>query len=427
MPFPDRPRVSRETRLLLTTLFLSLAALWVLARIRFPEQPRIPNPVAPLLTQLAPGTAFEDLERAVFELEPQVVPALHMLSVRRAGPVGGLDGEGQSISSLRFRNDAVVALIDTPATASITGGTLVAHDPVTGLSVLQTRSSDLPPVRIWTPQWIDYPRYFLVSDVSQGRFSLHPVFVGHLNVSRNSTWLADVWGMPSYATVPNGAFVFTTSGLLAGLVIGQPETPAIVPADTLISFAQRLLEEGQEPPGWLGIDVQPLTPQIRTATGMTSGVVVAWVDPQGPAAGKLVATDIIEVAGEHQLQTIADWEAGPTRLTAGEVITLRIWRNGRKEEVELTALPARAAAASSRLGLTMRVRSGVGAEVLSVEEGSIAMRAGIAVDDVLTRIGDIAAPTPAQVTRAFAAAKGRPLLVAITRGTEHFVVGLVSQ
>ena len=35
------------------------------------------NPVAPLLTQLAPGTAFEDLERAVFGLEPQVVPALH--------------------------------------------------------------------------------------------------------------------------------------------------------------------------------------------------------------------------------------------------------------------------------------------------------------------------------------------------------------
>ena len=427
MPFPDRPRVSRETRLLLTTLFLSLAAVWVLARIRFPEQPRTPNPVAPLLTQLAPGTAFEDLERAVFELEPQVLAALHMISVRRAGAVGGLDGEGQSIPALRFRNDAVVALIDTPATASITGGALVARDPVTGLSVLQTSNSDVPPIRTWTPQRIDYPRYVLVSDVSQGRFSLHPVFVGHLSVLHNSAWSADVWGMSSYASVPNGTFVFTTSGLLAGLVIGQPEAPAIVPADTVISLAQRLLEQGQEPPGWLGIGVQPLTSQIRTATGMTSGVVVTWVDPQGPAARKVVATDIIEVAGEHQIKTIADWEAGPARLASGEVITLRVRRNGRDEEVELTALPARAASASSRLGLTMRVRSGVGAEVLSVEEGSVAKRAGIAVNDVLTRIGDTAAPTPAQVTRAFAAAKDRALLVAITRGTEHFVVALVNQ
>jgi serine protease Do len=233
--------------------------------------------------------------------------------------------------------------------------------------------------------------------------------------------------MSSYATIPNGAFVFTTSGLLAGLVIGQPETPAIVPADTVIFLAQRLLEEGQKPAGWLGIDVQPLTPQIRTATGLTSGVVVTWVDPQGPAAGKLVATDIIEAAGEYTIQTIADWEAGPTRLTAGEVIRLRIWRSGRNEEVELTALPPRAAAESSRLGLTMQVRPGVGAEILSVEEGSVAMRAGIAAGDVLTRIGDLGAPTPAQVTRAFAAAGDRSLLVAITRGTEHFVIGLVSQ
>jgi hypothetical protein len=408
-------------------LFLSLAALWVLARIRFPEQPRTPNPVAPLLTQLAPSTAFEDLERAVFALEPQVVPALHMIRVRRAVPVGGLGGEERSIPSLRFRNDAVVALIDTPAITSVTGGTLVAHDPVTGLSVLQTSSFDLPAVRMWTAQQIDYPRYVLVTDVSHGRFSLYPVFVGHLSASRNSAWSADVWGMSSYSTVPNGTFVFTTSGLLAGLVIGQPETPAIVPAATVISIAQRLLEEGQGPPGWLGIDVQPLTSQIRIATDMASGVVVTWVDPKGPAAGKLVATDIIEVAGEQTIQTIEDWEAGPNRLTAGEVITLRIWRNGRKEDVELTAFPPRAAAASSRLGLTMRGRPGVGAEVLSVEEGSVAMRAGIAVDDVLTRIGDIAAPTPAQVTRAFAGAKDRPLLVAITRGTEHFVVGLVSQ
>jgi hypothetical protein len=426
MPFPDRPRISRETRLLLTTLFLSLAALWVLARIRFPEQPRTPNPVA-LLTQLAPSTAFEDLERAVFALEPQVVPALHVISVQRAGRVGGLGREEQSIPSLRFRTDAVVALIDTPATASITGGTLVAHDPVTGLSVLQTPSIDVQPIRMWTPQRFDYPRYVLASDVSQGRFSLQPVFVGHLTVSRDSAWSADVWRMSSYATVPNGTLVFTTSGLLAGLVIGQPETPAIVPADTVISLAQRLLEKGQELSGRLGIDVQPLTPQIRTASGMTSGVVVTWVDPEGSAAGKLVATDIIEMAGEHAIQTIADWEGGPSRLNAGDVITLRIWRNGRKEEVELTALPPRASSVSSRLGLTMRVRSGVGAEVLSVEEGSVAMSAGIAVDDVLTRIGDIAAPTPAQVARAFAAAKDRSLLVAITRGAEHFVVGLVRQ
>ena len=37
--------------------------------------------------------------------QPQVSPALHLISV----------GEGQSIPSLRFRNNAVLALLDTPA------------------------------------------------------------------------------------------------------------------------------------------------------------------------------------------------------------------------------------------------------------------------------------------------------------------------
>jgi hypothetical protein len=430
MAFPDvpRPRVSRETRLLLLTVFLSLAMLWVLGRIRFPERPRTANPVAPLLTQLARGTAFEDIERAVHELEPEVMPALQVISMERAGSAGGKGGAGQSIPSLRFRDDAVVALIDNVAGASITGGTLVARDPVTGLAVLRTASSELPSIQTWTPQGFDYPRYVLVSDVSQARVSLHPVFVGHLSTAPNSAWSADVWRMSSSETVPNGAFVFTTSGALAGLVIGQPDSPAIVPADTVISMAQRLVGEGQKPAGWLGIDVQPLTPQIRSGTGLTSGAVVTWVDPQGPAAGKIVATDIIEAADDQRIQTKADWEAHTARVTVRDVITLRIWRNGRTEQLQVTALESGIAAVSSRLGLTLRVRSGVGAGVLNVEEGSVAMRAGIEVDDVLTRVGDIAAPTPAQITGTFAAAsKDRALLAAITRGTRHFVVALVKQ
>jgi S1-C subfamily serine protease len=209
-----------------------------------------------------------------------------------------------------------------------------------------------------------------------------------------------------------------------GLVIGLPDSPAIVPADAVISLAERLIDEGQKQPGRLGIQVQPLTPQLRAATGRTSGVMVTRVDPNGPAAGRVFATDIIEADGDATIQTIADWESRVSRLSAGEKISVRIWRNGRSEPVELTAVPPSMAPASPRLGLTMRTVPGTGAQVLFVEEGSVAMRSGIAIDDVLTRIGDVDAPTPAQVIRAFAAAKDHSLLVAITRGTEHFVAAL---
>jgi S1-C subfamily serine protease len=332
------------------------------------------------------------------------------------------------MASLQFRDDAVVALIDTPVGVSISGGTLVAHDPVTGLAVVRTASSELPVVRTWTPQGLDYPRYVFVSDVSQASVSLRPIFVGHLRAVSNSAWSGDIWRITSEVTLPNGAFVFTTSGALVGMVIGQPDKPAIVPAGIVISLAERLLEQDQAPVGVLGINVQPLTPQLQTATGLKSGVVVTQVEPKGAAAGKIFATDIIEAADEYAIQTTSDWEAHATRLSAGNMITLRIWRSGRIEQVQLTALAPAAVAAASRLGLTMRVRPGVGAEVLYVEEGSVAMVAGLAVDDVLTRVGDIPAPTPEQINDAFTAAtKDRALLVAVTRGGRHFVVALVKQ
>ena len=47
-----RPHVSRETRLLLTTAFLAVVALWLLARLRFPETSSTPTAVPPILAPL---------------------------------------------------------------------------------------------------------------------------------------------------------------------------------------------------------------------------------------------------------------------------------------------------------------------------------------------------------------------------------------
>ena len=47
-PFSSyRPRVSRESRLLLTTGAAAILALWVLARVRFDDPAVTRNPVAP--------------------------------------------------------------------------------------------------------------------------------------------------------------------------------------------------------------------------------------------------------------------------------------------------------------------------------------------------------------------------------------------
>jgi hypothetical protein len=54
--------------LLLTAGVLAVAALWLLARIRFPERPVTPNPVPSVLSQLARGPTYDDLAGEIAQL-----------------------------------------------------------------------------------------------------------------------------------------------------------------------------------------------------------------------------------------------------------------------------------------------------------------------------------------------------------------------
>ena len=124
-----RPPLSRETRLLLMTILVSLAALWVLARIRFIERPVTPNPITPVLTQLAPPPVFEQLSSAVFQVESRLSPILMGIDVRRSASAG--DQGPEVVPALRLDSDIAVAMFDQPEStdgadlgSGVTGETL---------------------------------------------------------------------------------------------------------------------------------------------------------------------------------------------------------------------------------------------------------------------------------------------------------------
>ncbi len=110
---PYRPRVSRETRLLLTTALVAIAALWVLARIRFPDSPATPNPVAPLLSQLATTPTLDGLASEVTQLQARIEPSL--VALDRSAAVAAADGGAQTppLRALRIRDDLAIALLPT--------------------------------------------------------------------------------------------------------------------------------------------------------------------------------------------------------------------------------------------------------------------------------------------------------------------------
>ena len=416
---PARPRLSRETRLLLVTILVAMSALWALARLRFPERQATPNPVAPLLTQLAVSPGFEDLATQVSTLESRLLPSL--VPVELTGR--------SAATALRVRDDIGATLLagsnGESGDARRADSRILAHDAVTGLALVRIPGSPAPELTIWSPQRLDRPRYLFATDFSHRAASLRPVFVGRLNPATNPAWPGEVWALPVRTAVAPGDLLFTTEGALAGLIVPHAGTHALVPGETVLSAAELLRGRGAAPAGWLGIELQALTPSLASATGARAGVIVSRVLPDGPAAATLVVTDVIETVNGEPVASLDDWRAHAARMRPGGSVTLGVRRGAEVVTMTVTAAAPPRRTTPLPLGLTLRTVPRVGAEVLQVAARSAGAHAGILAGDVIVAIGGIQTPTAAQVARAFAASReNRPLVAAITRGDLHRVVAL---
>ena len=421
---PYRPRVSRETRLLLTAGLMAVAALWLLARIRFPERPVTPNPVPSVLSQLASVPKYDDLAGEIAQLLARLQPSLLALDVPTA--VGSLQTSPRT-AAIRLRDDLAVTLVPPGSSRERwNDAPIVAHDAASGLAVVHVpiSLSSSPPVP-WTPRQPQQPRYFVASDVSPEGVSLRPAFVGSLDPIDSPLWSEPLWAVPERADLAAGSFLFTNNAELAGLVITTRRGLAIVPGGTVLAEAERLLAAPPGPPGAIGIEVQDLTAPVASVTAASVGVVVAWVDPDGASSEQLMVGDVIEAVDGRALATRQQWDVRVARLSVGETLSLRVRRRGEVREVALVANAPAAPPASRSLGLTLRARTRIGAEVVRLERGSAADRAGLTLGDVITLVADVSAPTPAQVMRSYTSmGQGERVIVAVTRGDAHFVTTL---
>jgi len=424
---PYRPRVARETRLLLTAGVIAVATLWLLARIRFPERPVTPNPVPSVLSQLASGPKYDDLAGEIAQLQARVQPSLLALDVPSAA-LGPLQTSHRTVA-LRLRDDLAVMLVPLGSNREPSNNaTILAQDGASGLAVvrlpLPVPMSSFPPVT-WTPRQPRQSRYLAATDVLPDGVSLRPVFVGALHPFDSPLWSEPLWAVPGRTDLVPGSFLFTTNGDLAGLVITHSGGLAVVPGATVLAEADRLLATPPGPTGTIGIEVQDLTRPVAAVTGALMGVVVTWVDADGAGREQLIAGDIIEAVDGRALATRQQWDVRIARLSVAETVTLRVRRRGDLREVALVASVPGAQAASRSLGLTLRARPKIGAEVIRVEPSSAAHRAGLSVGDVITLVANVSAPTPTQVRRSFASVgPGQQVIAAATRGDTHFVTTL---
>ena len=421
---PVRPSLPRDAGRLLAIALIAAAALWVLARVRFPDRVPAVNPVEPILAQLTPSTAFEDVTSAVARLAPRLEQSIVVVPI---GSRAGADrrGGGRFVAALRIRDDLAVTPPEGSRGSEQQPEGLVASDPVSRLAIVRVSASAAPQLDAWVIERPQAPRFLIATDVAGETPTFRPVFVGTLAAITSPLWPGPLWRPPSRAGLDVGSFLFTADGALIGLVVEREGHLAIVPGAVLLAMADRLVRQPPPPSGWLGVAVQPLTPALASATGATAGVIVAWVDPHGPAADRLAPGDVIDQVDRQAVETLEQWDARTAAVGAGASVAIGLRRGDEARTVDITAVAEPERSDTPPLGLTLRAIRGVGSAVVLVDPDSAGSRAGLQPGDVITLAADVEAPMPDEVARVFAHAHpDRPVLLGVSGGGTHRVIAL---
>jgi S1-C subfamily serine protease len=152
----------------------------------------------------------------------------------------------------------------------------------------------------------------------------------------------DAYIQPDLTMYPgfSGGPLVTVDGDMIGINTSRSRAGALtIPASAADKVASQLLTHGHLRRGYLGLTSQPvrLTDSIAATAGQATGLLVAGVEPNSPAAtgGIFVGDVIIAIAGT----TIADTEDLRSALSSVEIgaaTPIRLVRGGELREVNIT-------------------------------------------------------------------------------------------
>ena len=112
-----------------------------------------------------------------------------------------------------------------------------------------------------------------------------------------------------------------------------------IPAETVGDVTAKLKERGAVVRGWMGIRIQPLTPQIAEGFGVkdATGAVVIEPQPNGPAARAGVASgDVITAVNGEAVKDDRDLIKRIADLAPGTSVSLDIVRKGERKAIGVT-------------------------------------------------------------------------------------------
>jgi serine protease Do len=222
-----------------------------------------------------------------------------------------------------------------------------------------------------------------------------------------------------------------------------------IPATTAKFVVDRLLDPNRPKPGWIGVTLQDLTPELSDALGLhgARGSIIAAVDANGPASrASLRPGDVLSAIDGTRHSDSRAFMRAIVQIRVGSPVALSVWRDGNEQTVSATIaewpnsmpgggmMSAQTAEAmiqktpdpGVRLApLTDAARNHYGIDpkltdalVSSVEADCEARDLGIVAGDVVTSVQGAPVATPEDVRRAIRAAsqQRRPFLAVLVHG-----------
>ncbi len=177
-----------------------------------------------------------------------------------------------------------------------------------------------------------------------------------------------------------------------------------IPIDRVKLIVEELIQVGEVRIPWLGIEIQPLTPQLKDyfhIQGQDMGVLISDILKDSPAAkGGVKRGDILLVLGGIPVGSVAEYRGALNEFTVGERLDLRILRAGQEltKSIEPIPFPLHLALdlVERRLGIAVvemdraakKTYGDRGVLIKDVRRESAAGKIGLERGDVLLKIND---------------------------------------
>ncbi|MEX2648991.1 MAG: DegQ family serine endoprotease [Alphaproteobacteria bacterium] len=225
-----------------------------------------------------------------------------------------------------------------------------------------------------------------------------------------------------------------------------------IPSELAQTVVADLIDDGHVERGWLGVQIQEVTPEIAEGLGLdeTRGALVASIMPDSPAvAAGVQVGDVIVTYDGQPVATMRDLPRLVATTTAGQKVRIGVVRDGKERTLDAViaerdtgqqvAVNESAAqpAEQGRLGLALaqvndetRRRFGLGDEatgvlVTGVDPAGPAAERGLRPGDLIVQVAQHEVTSPDQVVKlvdqAVAEKRASVLMLVERNGDAHFV------